>query len=104
MTGNKHLTKKEEEDRVAEEENRAEISLDHNYQNRQKENQHLCIQKNVQDLPRIIQEQLRSRLYQNIFPSFLESAYILTTNNFFNNIILGLIHGDFAKKFIPFLM
>ena len=45
VTENKHLTRKEVEDCVAEEENRAEISLDHNYQKRQQENQHLCMQK-----------------------------------------------------------
>lgn len=37
--------KKKEEHRVAEEENRAKISLDHNYQERQQENQHLWYEK-----------------------------------------------------------
>lgn len=58
------------------EENRAKISQ--TTITKRQENQHLWWQKNLQDLPRIVPDQPRSKLYQNRFSPFLEeSAYIL---------------------------
>lgn len=109
--------------------NRAEISLGH--QKRQLENQqHQWYARNVQDLPKIVQEQPRSQLYQrkyweyvssssveekdthrqlnskkieNLFPPFFEEfAYILATKDFLNNLILGFTNDNIDGSNFPF--